>query len=99
VIGLTSAAVLSVPLAAVCPKAPPGMQVYADEILSWVKWGSLAVMGVCFFASTGLVVWGRATHHPRGARLGFDGVMVCLVSAILYVVGFPILSSITGRGC
>ena len=85
--------------AAVCPKAPPGVQTYADEILSWVKWGALFIMGISFFASVGMLVWGRVTHHPKGARLGFDGLMICLVGAILYVVGYGVITSITGSGC
>jgi hypothetical protein len=85
--------------AGVCPKAPPGMQTWADEILSWVKWGVLAILAISFFLSVGMLIWGRVTHHPKGARLGFDGLMICLVGAIIYVVGFVILSSITGNGC
>jgi len=83
----------------VCPAAPPGVQSYADEVLSWVKWGVLAILAISFFASVGMLVWGRVTHHPRGARLGFDGLMICLVAAIIYVVGYVIISSITGSGC
>jgi hypothetical protein len=85
--------------AGVCPAAPPGVQVYANEIQSWVKWGVLAIMGLCFFASVGMLVWGRVTHHPRGARLGMDGILICLVGAILYVVGYVIVQSIVGSGC
>jgi hypothetical protein len=90
---------LTVQMAAVCPAAPPGVQVYSDQILSWVKWGVLAVMAVSFFASVGMLVWGRVTHHPKGARLGFDGILIVLVGAILYVVGYSIILSITGTGC
>ena len=86
-------------VAAVCPAAPPGVQRYSDELLSWVKWGVLAVLAISFFASVGMLIWGRVTHHPRGARLGFDGLMICLVGAIIYVVGYVIISSITGNGC
>ncbi len=85
--------------AGVCPAAPPGLQVYQDQVLGWVKWGVLAVLAISFFASVGMLVWGRVTHHPKGARLGFDGIMICLVGAIIYVVGFVIISSITGKGC
>jgi len=83
----------------VCPAAPPGVSSYANEILSWVKWGVLAILGIAFFASVGMLIWGRVTHHPKGARLGFDGLMICLVGAIIYVVGYVIISSITGNGC
>ena len=82
-----------------CPAAPPGLQAYADQVTGWVKWGVLAVLGISFFASVGMLVWGRVTHHPKGARLGFDGIVICLVGAILYVVGYTIVTSITGNGC
>jgi hypothetical protein len=85
--------------AKVCPSAPPGVQGWSDTILGWVKWGVLAILAISFFVSVGMLVWGRTTHHPKGARLGFDGMMICLVGAILYVVGYVILSSITGNGC
>lgn len=85
--------------ARVCPAAPPGVQTYADEILSWVKWSVLAILAVSFFASVGMLVWGRVTHHPRGARLGMDGLLICLVGAIIYAVGFAVITSITGSGC
>ena len=85
--------------AAVCPVAPPGVQVYADQITGWVKWGVLAVLAISFFASVGMLVWGRVTHHPKGARLGFDGITICLLGAILYVVGYTVITSITGSGC
>ena len=83
----------------VCPEAPPSTQTWEDQILSWVKWGVLAILAISFFASVGMLVWGRVTHHPKGARLGFDGLMICLVGAIIYVVGYAIISSITGNGC
>jgi hypothetical protein len=83
----------------VCPQAPPGMQTWADQILAWVKWGVLAVLAISFFLSVGMLIWGRVTHHPKGARLGFDGLMICLVGAIIYVVGYVIITSITGSGC
>jgi hypothetical protein len=85
--------------AKVCPKAPPGVSQYSDEILAWVKWGVLAILAISFFSSVGMLVWGRVTHHPRGARLGFDGLMICLVGAVIYVAGYVIVSSITGDGC
>jgi hypothetical protein len=83
----------------VCPQAPPGMQTWADQILAWVKWGVLAILAISFFVSVGMLIWGRVTHHPKGARLGFDGLMICLVGAIIYVVGYVIITSITGSGC
>lgn len=85
--------------ASVCPEAPPGLQVYQDQILGWVKWGVLAILALSFFASVGMLIWGRVTQHPRGARLGTDGLLVCLLGAVVYVVGYAVITSITGSGC
>lgn len=88
---------LAADVAAACPTAPSGqVQQYADNILGWVKWGVLVILAISFFASVGMLVWGRVTHHPKGARLGFDGLMICLLGAVLYVVGFTIITGITG---
>ena len=75
---------LSVAVLAVgpCPQAPPGMQTFADEIQSWIKWVVIALMAGAFVASIGMLVWGRVTHHPRGARIGFDGLIIVLVAAV-----------------
>ena len=85
--------------AGVCPVAPPGVEHWSDQVLSWVKWGVLAILAISFFASVGMLIWGRVTHHPKGARLGFDGLMICIVGAIIYTVGYVIVTSITGTGC
>jgi amino acid transporter len=86
--------------APVCPAAPsPDAQLWANNITGWVEWGVLAILGISVFASTGMLVWGRVTHHPKGARLGFDGLMICLVGAVLYVTGYTIITQIIGKGC
>jgi hypothetical protein len=75
------------------------VQGYADQVLGWVKWSVVSILGISFFASVGMLVWGRVTHHPKGARLGFDGLLICLVGAIIYVAGYAIIASIIGGGC
>lgn len=86
--------------AAVCPQAPSTQaEQFGNDVLGWVKWGVLVIMGISFFASTGMLVWGRVTHHPRGARLGFDGLMIVLLGAMLYVTGYGIVTTIVGNGC
>lgn len=80
-----------------CPTAPSAeVQTYADNITGWTKWGVLTILAISFMASTGMLVWGRVTHHPKGARLGFDGLMICLLGAILYVAGYTVITGITG---
>ncbi|WP_198954461.1 hypothetical protein [Kineosporia sp. R_H_3] len=88
---------VAVRAAGACPTAPSAqVQSYADDILGWVKWGVLAILAVSFFASVGMIIWGRVTHHPKGARLGFDGLMICLLGAVLYVAGYTVITGITG---
>jgi hypothetical protein len=82
-----------------CPEAPPGVQPHQDMILSWVKWGVLAIMAISWFVSIGLLVWGRVTSHPKGARLGMDGLMINMVAAVVFVVGWAVVASIVGKGC
>ena len=80
-----------------CVGAPPGAVAnVASQILGWVKWGSLAILTIAFFAAVGMMVWGRVTYHPRGARIGFDALVVCLVAAVIYVAGYSIITTVTG---
>lgn len=81
-----------------CP-APPSDDVakYSDEILGWIKWTVLALMTMSTCGSIGMLIWGRVTHHPKGARLGFDGIMIVLVGAVMYVTFPSIITTITGK--
>jgi hypothetical protein len=82
-----------------CPSAPPGMQAFADEITGWIKWVVISLMAAAFVASVGMLVWGRVTHHPRGARVGFDGLIIVVVAAVILVAGYNIVTTIVGSGC
>ncbi|WP_166533108.1 hypothetical protein [Blastococcus xanthinilyticus] len=85
--------------AAVCPEAPPGVQVFADQVTAWVKWGVLALIGVAAVVSLGSVLVGRLFSHPHASRFGAMGVAVVVMVAITYTVILVILDSITGSGC
>jgi uncharacterized membrane protein len=89
-----------VPLVAnVCPKAPPGLGTWDDEILGWVKWGTLALIAIAGFVSIGAIVLSRVFAHPHGSRYGAMGLAVTVLSAILFVSIYAILTGITGKGC
>lgn len=85
--------------AGTCAALPPGLQQYSDEILGWSKGVVLSLLGIGFFVSISALIWGRTTHHQKGARLGFDGIMICVGAAILFVGGYVIITSIAGNGC
>jgi len=80
----------------VCAAAPTGLDTDVNTIIGWAKWSVLSLLAIGFFVSVASLVWGRVSHHPRGARLGFDGLMVCVGGAILYAGGYAILTGITG---
>jgi hypothetical protein len=92
---------LSSPLlaAGVCPKAPPGMQKYQDEVISWVKWGVLGLLVIAAVVSIGSILIGRIFSHPHASRCGSMGLGIVVICAILYVTILGILSGIIGSGC
>jgi hypothetical protein len=83
----------------VCPKAPPGLGTWDDEVLGWVKWGTLSLIAISGFVSIGAIVLSRVFAHPHGSRLGAMGLAVTVISAILFVSIYAILTGITGQGC
>ena len=83
----------------VCPKAPPGAQKYADDVMGYVLWG----VGIVFFL--GLViaiaslVAGRIVNMPHATKMGIVGIVMVIVAAIAYVVAPGIVDGILGNGC
>ena len=85
--------------AGVCPQAPPGTQVFSDEVEGWIKWGVLALVILAALISIGSILIGRIFSHPHASRYGAMGLGITVICAILYVVIPPILAGITGSGC
>lgn len=83
----------------VCPKAPPGMQGYSDQVTGWVKWGVLALIIIAALVSIGSILIGRIFSHPHASRYGAMGLGIVVLAAILYVTILGILGGITGSGC
>lgn len=83
----------------VCPKAPPGMGQWDDQILGWVKWGTLALITIAGFVSIGAIVLARVFAHPHGSRMGAMGLAITVLCAIMFVAVYAIITGITGAGC
>ncbi len=83
----------------VCPEAPPGLEAWDDQLLGWVKWGTLALITIAGFVSIGAIVLSRVFANPHGSRLGAMGLAITVMSAILFVSIYAILTGITGKGC
>ncbi len=83
----------------VCPKAPPGAQKYADDVMGYVLWG----VGIVFFLglviSVAALVAGRIVNMPHATKMGIVGIVMVIVAAIAYVVAPGIVDGILGNGC
>jgi ABC-type dipeptide/oligopeptide/nickel transport system permease subunit len=92
------AAPLLVPMK-VCPKAPPGAQKYADDVMGYVLWG----VGIVFFLglviAIAALVAGRIVNMPHATKMGIVGIVMVIVAAIAYVVAPGIVDGILGNGC
>jgi ABC-type dipeptide/oligopeptide/nickel transport system permease subunit len=83
----------------VCPKAPPGAQKYADDVMGYVLWG----VGIVFFLglviAVASLVAGRIVNMPHATKMGIVGIVMVIVGAIVYVVAPGIVNGILGNGC
>ena len=83
----------------ICPVAPPGAQVYADQLTGYVLWGVLALFLIGVVVALGAVVAGRTFGMPHASKAGVTGVVVVFIAAIAYMVLPSMVASITGAGC
>lgn len=89
---------LLVPLK-VCPKAPPGAQVYADDIQSYVLWAVVVLFGLGVVVAIGAIVAGRIFGMTHASKAGIVGIFVVILAAIAYVVVPGMVDGILGKGC
>lgn len=83
----------------VCPKAPPGAQKYADEILGYVMWGVGALFIFGLLVSIGAIVAGRVFHMPHASKAGVVGIFIVIMAVLAYLIAPGIITSMLGNGC
>ncbi|MEO5665338.1 MAG: hypothetical protein ABIR39_18890 [Nocardioides sp.] len=81
----------------VCAKAPAGVDMYTDLLLSWVKYGVGVVIIAAGFISVGALVVGKLGSMSRAAQLGASGLIYAVLAAVGYVTIYGILSAIVGN--
>ena len=86
-------------LAAVCPRAPPGMQNYQDQVIGWVKWGVIAIIVITALVSLGAIGIGKIFAMPHASSRGAIGVAVAVIMAILFVTILGVINGVIGSGC
>ncbi|MHA6797525.1 hypothetical protein ACVGVM_29055 (plasmid) [Pseudonocardia bannensis] len=77
------------------PQAPPGAEAIT-RILGYVKWIAGAALIVGFFGGLAVFAGGRMVDHHRFGRMGAITMMASLGGAILYAVGYTLISSFAG---
>ncbi len=83
----------------VCPKAPPGAQKYADDVMGYVLWGVGIVFFIGLVIAIASLVAGRIVNMPHATKMGIVGIVMVIVAAIAYVVAPGIVDGILGNGC
>lgn len=83
----------------VCAKAPDGVDPYVKDVLGWVKYGVIAIIIGCGFASTGAMIVGKVGSMGRAAQIGASGLFWTVLGAIAFVVIYGVLNGIVGNGC
>lgn len=83
----------------VCAKAPEGVDPYVKDVLGWVKYGVIAIIIGCGFASVGAMIVGKIGSMGRAAQIGASGLFWTVLGAIAFVVIYGVLNGIVGNGC
>lgn len=83
----------------VCPTPPPGVAPFADQIVSWIKWGVLGLIFAAGFISVGFMVAGKMASNGRAAQVGSAGLFWTVLGAVAYAVVYGILVGVVGKGC
>ena len=83
----------------VCPKAPAGAQVFADQLTGYVLWGVLVLFVIGGVTGVGAIVAGRVFSMPHASKVGVISIVVVFLAAIGYMIVPSMITGITGSGC
>lgn len=81
------------------PAPPPGGA--ADKItqvVGMIKWGAGLALIAGFFGGVAVFTGGRLVDHHRIGRVGTMMMMSSVAGAILYAVGYALLTAFAGGG-
>lgn len=77
------------------PQPPPGAD-RITSVLGYVKWGAGIALLIGFFAGVAVFSGGRLVDHHRIGRVGTMMMMSSVAGAILYAIGYTVLSQFAG---
>jgi len=81
------------------PAAPPGTAGAAiGQVISIVKWVAGVSLVIGFFGGVAVFAGGRLVDHHRIGRVGTMMMMASVAGAILYAVGYTMITGFAGNG-
>ena len=81
------------------PQAPPGSAgEKITQVVGMIKWGAGIALLIGFFGGVAVFTGGRLVDHHRIGRVGTMMMMSSVAGAILYAVGYTLLTSFAGGG-
>lgn len=86
----TAVAILQAnPIPNPAPVAPPGTQDAVNNIMAYVKWGSIIVIGLVGLCGAGAIAGGRVVGHHKSSQVGIGMVLAALGAAVVwsFVIG------------
>lgn len=86
-------------LSLVCPKAPPGAQMYVNDVTGYIQWAVLAIFAIGIIIAIGAVAAGRMFAMPHASKVGIISGVVVFLAAIGYMVVPAMIGGVTGSGC
>lgn len=78
------------------PKAPPGTEKQAGEIMAYVKWGTLFLIVIGGLCGVGALIGGKVLGHHKSASVGVGILIVAVIAAIAWTAWFGFISGFTG---
>jgi hypothetical protein len=79
------------------PKAPPGTAATViSNVIGYIKWIAFAALIGCFFAGLIAFAGGRLWDHHRAGKLGTTMMLSSLGGALLFSVGYTLISTFAG---
>jgi len=73
---------------------PGGAQIL--KVIGYIKWGAAAALVTGFFAGVVVFAGGRWVDHHRAGRIGSTMILASLCGALLFGVGYTLISSFAG---
>jgi hypothetical protein len=81
------------------PNPPAGAPPGSDKILTiigYIKWAAGAALITGFFAGVVVFAGGRWIDHHRAGRVGTTMILASMFGALLYGIGYTMISSFAG---